>query len=348
MNKREKGITLLALIITIIILIMLAAVTIKLLFDANIIDLAKIGRESHEQQQEKEQNELDKMAIRIHEEINLNKNQDPEEDDKDVEETESELRIYTKAGMEIFRDRVNAGETFKGKTVYLMKDIDLNGNDSDIWVPIGWDWEQLSFEGTFEGNYHTISNLYYKGDSYAYPGLFSANHGTIKNLILENAYVYSYRSSSTEIARVGAIAGMSIGTITNCGVNSGEVIGENMEADSWCSVHVGGITGAAVGGEISSCYNKASIKIICNRSKISQGCAGGIAGNLEANSWNKLDTIMKDCYNIGDVTVTAYGCITGGVAGDAYRESGRYLAINNLYNIGKFENTGSSIIVRTE
>ena len=40
-NKRNEGITLVALIITIIVLIILAAVTINAVFDLNILDVAQ-------------------------------------------------------------------------------------------------------------------------------------------------------------------------------------------------------------------------------------------------------------------------------------------------------------------
>ena len=53
--KEEKGITLVALIITIIVLIILAAVTIKIAFDSNFLKIAAEGAENYAKAQEKEE-----------------------------------------------------------------------------------------------------------------------------------------------------------------------------------------------------------------------------------------------------------------------------------------------------
>ena len=47
-------------------------------------------------------------------------------------------------------------------------------NDGDGWQPIGWDSRGFSrfFSTTFEGNEHTLSNLFTAGRGYS--GLFSA------------------------------------------------------------------------------------------------------------------------------------------------------------------------------
>lgn len=50
---------------------------------------------------------------------------------------------------------VNLGYTFRGKTVVLINDIDLENKE---WTPIGKSLEK-SFQGTFEGGGHTISYL---------------------------------------------------------------------------------------------------------------------------------------------------------------------------------------------
>lgn len=85
---------------------------------------------------------------------------------------EQSLYIYTKQDLENFRDRVNSGVSFEGKTVYLMNDIDLNpgkytvANDGTVtfdstaeqWTPIGT--ESNNFDGTFDGNEHVIKGMY--------------------------------------------------------------------------------------------------------------------------------------------------------------------------------------------
>lgn len=79
-----------------------------------------------------------------------------------------------------------AGEphSFKGETVKLSFDIDLNGKE---WTPIGN--STTKFQGTFDGQGHTIKNLVIStGNDYV--GLFGYTiDGEIKNFKVENAKV---------------------------------------------------------------------------------------------------------------------------------------------------------------
>ena len=58
-KMKEKGITLIALIITIIILIILTAITIKAIWQHNIINIAAVSAEKYINAEKKEQEELD-------------------------------------------------------------------------------------------------------------------------------------------------------------------------------------------------------------------------------------------------------------------------------------------------
>ena len=65
-----------------------------------------------------------------------------------------DLTISDADGLRSFRDSVNSGNDFAGKTIILAADIDLAGED---WVPIGTD--ETPFAGKFNGGNHTISGL---------------------------------------------------------------------------------------------------------------------------------------------------------------------------------------------
>ena len=69
-QAKERGITLVALIITIIILIILAAVTIKAAFDSNFIGIATKGTENYAKGQVKEEEMIDNTAEYIGEAAN--------------------------------------------------------------------------------------------------------------------------------------------------------------------------------------------------------------------------------------------------------------------------------------
>ena len=88
-----------------------------------------------------------------------------------------------------------APQTFQGETFKLTQDINLDFNE---WTPIGN--KDNKFQGTFDGQGHTIANLLITGNN-NYVGLFGfTTDGEIKNLVVENAKV-SGRNS------VGVVAG---------------------------------------------------------------------------------------------------------------------------------------------
>lgn len=105
-------------------------------------------------------------------------------------------------------------DSFKGKTVYLGADIDLN----DIaWTPIGDDAHP--FQGTFDGKDHTVSNL--KVNNLGWAGLFGhAGRGgaaTIRNLKISGATIYSSRMA-------GTVVGQLYGDLENCHVSDVKIV----------------------------------------------------------------------------------------------------------------------------
>lgn len=272
-KQKEEGITLVALIVTIIVLIIMAAVTIITFTETGLLKTVSKGTENYVNAQEYEQRVMNNIAETANgvvrnitegvtgiDPVDPENPNVPEEPDEDIVETEYELRVYTKVGMEEFRDRVNNGETFEGKTIYLMRDIDLEGNNNNIWEPIGDFDNNISFKGTFNGNYHTISNLYYRGNSLRCVSLFGYNCGTIQNVVLENIDIYNSRSNGTSGSITTGIVAFNEGNINNCGVSSGTIANENMGAQGYnvCS-NVAGICGGTRSGEITNCYNKANL-----------------------------------------------------------------------------------------
>ena len=106
-----------------------------------------------------------------------------------------EYQIGTAAALKSFAAKVNAGDTFIGKTVKLIADIDLKNEN---WAPIGT--IDNNFEGNFDGNGCTVKNLNISepaldSDGYAYAGLFGVTAGSevapnsIKNVVLENVKI---------------------------------------------------------------------------------------------------------------------------------------------------------------
>lgn len=109
---------------------------------------------------------------------------------------ENTYYIATVDDLKAFAAKVNDSNNFSDKTVKLTADIDLENKE---WTPIGKSGS--TFQGTFDGQEHTISNLKTGSSWESDVGLFGVTtNGEVKNFTLQNANVTGYLD-------VGAIAG---------------------------------------------------------------------------------------------------------------------------------------------
>ena len=118
-------------------------------------------------------------------------------------------------------------------------------NDGSGWDPIG-DFDNARFNTTFEGNGHTISNLFINRSSARWVGLFGFGNwsSTIRNLGLIDANVTGQKY-------VGAIAG---------GHYSGRIISSFSTGQvSSPGDFVGGLIGASYRGVVSTSYSMATV-----------------------------------------------------------------------------------------
>ncbi|MBR2615519.1 MAG: SipW-dependent-type signal peptide-containing protein [Clostridia bacterium] len=124
---------------------------------------------------------------------------------------------------------------FQNKTVKLGADINLSNLS---WTPIGS--ADAGFQGTFDGDGHTVSNLYVEADNNA--GLFgyALNGGNVKNLTVENAYV-----KANDYA--GAIMGRGYTDIDNCHVKNATVITTPYLMDDGVTYDGGAKAGGIIG-----------------------------------------------------------------------------------------------------
>ncbi|MBO5815932.1 MAG: right-handed parallel beta-helix repeat-containing protein [Bacteroidales bacterium] len=99
-------------------------------------------------------------------------------------------------------------KNFAGETFVLTENIDL-GNFP--WTPIGLTGDAAGFQGTFDGNGKTISNLYVDLTAerkYQSAGLFgSARDGVIKDLTINNATVKSLDDAGNTSNGIGVVVG---------------------------------------------------------------------------------------------------------------------------------------------
>jgi hypothetical protein len=272
----------------------------------------------------------------------------------------------------------NGSNTFAGKNVVLMNDLDLNGSDLLQWTPIGYptsscelnNFDCRSFAGDFEGNHHTIYNMYINKDADGL-GLFGSMGGaTVSNLSVADGSITAvtahcgalvgYASGNTTITNchssitisgsgfLGGIVGVNYGArIENCSNTGNITSGAAGGIVAWLydgavidcrnsgtirSSNGGGIAGQVSKGEIRGCYNTGTVFGSCSSSTEGNG---GIVGTISYGSVG--DVIVTNCHNKGDISsVSSDGRLYfGGIVGQNSRGSGEgTLAIINCSNAG--------------
>ena len=213
----------------------------------------------------------------------------------------SNFNIANITDLKAFRDLVNAGVTFRGKTVTLMANIDLKNEE---WTPIGKNSTAV-FRGTFDGTGKTISNLKISGTN-DNVGLFGATNYTVdcspsaglKNLTLSNVSVSggSY---------VGALAGNYYDKyVTNCHVTGTIAISGKK--------YVGGLIGKA-DATLTDCSVKGTAEAVATIVADSEDAAnvGGLVGILGEHNYTVTNCATEYVSLSGDRKV-------GGLIGTAY------------------------------
>jgi uncharacterized repeat protein (TIGR02543 family) len=220
--------------------------------------------------------------------------------------TDTSFAISTPAQLAGFAAIVNgtAGgitqDSFTGKTVTLMANVDLGGvqNPDKSWDTASIKWTSIAggtadkeFGGAFDGGGHVVSNLYIEQPGGRNIGLFGIIKGgtVVKNLGV-TGYVLADRS-------VAGVVGKNWGRVENC-FNAATVTGTQSKG-------VGGIVGANWDEwskpEIVNCYNIGAIL-----TKYGTGLAGGISGDNEY--------LISNSYNAGQVSSTGSSNV-GGIIG---------------------------------
>ena len=332
LKRKEKGITLIALVITIIVLLILAGVSIAMLTGENGIitqaqnakektvkaselegiQLAVIGSETKDNEyldildEESFKKELEKhfgsekLDVVANGDgsfiITINDRKYYVNDDKTVIDSDNVIEIGPDEFAN-FRDDVNNGNSYEGKAVLLTSDITLSGE----WEPIGF-----IDSNTDEKNPETENNKPFKG-------IFDGCNHTINNL----------KISSTDNKYNGLFSFVVDGTIRNI------TIGENSEISG---NNGAGVVGYLYGfkGNISNCINYANtngagiVRIIAGQHTISNcknygsiAGAGGIIGSSNGTDWpddfaNYSNKVIN-CGNYGNINTNSQFC--GGIAG---------------------------------
>lgn len=244
-------------------------------------------------------------------------------DGKWYDATASEYTISTPEQLGAFA-AVSDTATFEGKTVKLTADLDMRKYG---WVSIG----KAGFKGTFDGNGHTVSNMYCNlassGKSFGF--FYTIDGGTVKNVILTESG-FSDNGSSEKPLSIGGIAAVlkGGGKIMNCGF-SGSLQLTEANVNKKAFFLAGGIVGRNEEGTVSNCFVKNGAPRVPNDT-LYGNIAGMSAGTIENCYYLKNDT-LPDAVNSNH----SQGTINNveGVGLDAFT-SGKVACLLNVDNEG--------------
>ena len=219
---------------------------------------------------------------------------------------EDPYQIGSAAALAEFRDKVNGGE--RDADAVLIANIDLSEICSDekdtSWTPIG-NAQTVSgktYKGSFDGQGHSVKNLYIAGSETA--GLFGyiGSSGTVQNLRVSGSI-----TNTSNTTTGGGVAAINDGRIENC-CSSVTIIA----TATGNNVTVGGVVGRnAIGSSVTNCCNSSSVSGTGSGS--GPIFVGGVVGQ------NAIGSSVTNCCNTDDVSGTGSGSGTifvGGVVGE--------------------------------
>lgn len=177
------------------------------------------------------------------------------------------------------------------------KDL-VSGNDFIEWIPIGKSSsDDDAYTGTFDGNGHTISGLYFNKSNSWYVGLFGCigAEGKISNVGVSDSYF-----QSSNCPYIGGVCGSNSGELQNCS-NSSTVIGKENE------YRIGGVCGYnerrynEKGGIIENSFNEGTVSGTGDYDVLN---IGGVCGD-------NYEGPITNCYYLSGTVADGKGGIGG-------------------------------------
>ncbi|MCL2135196.1 MAG: hypothetical protein FWH37_06545 [Candidatus Bathyarchaeota archaeon] len=212
------------------------------------------------------------------------------------------------------------GEDSEGKYYVLDNDLDL----VDEWAPID------DFRGTFDGQGHTINNLYVlESSNRKYAGLFgeityaitinnvavnininglaatSAVGGLIgfsRTVDVVDSYVTGNIIVSGSSVTVGGLIGLSGDTVINNSYTTGDIVAEASQGRA-CA---GGLIGLSSTIVVANSYASGDVTALSSSQTYQPACAGGLIG------YNMFDVIVENSFATGKIIATDVSSISAG------------------------------------
>ena len=234
--------------------------------------------------------------------------------------------IANDTDLKAFRNKVNDGDAFAGKTIKLTANINLKNEE---WTPIGTN--EHPFSGIFDGDNKTISNLTITSTG-SYNGLFGkvvgiAEGATYKTVASGVWDEETYKLSNCEESRFKTV--IKNFSIQNFTIQTGEY---GAAAIGWAenayisniSMSNGSVSdnNAADKGKIAAVVGVSAKNMVYNQLVTannvsvtgSKHTVAGIVSNVQRGNNNQPHlVVIKDCVNKAAVNWTTGGGTTGGL-----------------------------------
>ena len=243
--------------------------------------------------------------------------------------TEAEpFLIYNLEDLKFFRDHVNAGKTrYNADSVYVALGANIDMASEDWSVNIGDDCN-YTFDGIFDGNGFTISNLNstetaQKADGYVCTGLFGAIYGNavIKNLTIENVNINTAEYTGNNAAAV-------VGFVYD--VNGKTTTIENVTVKGDVNINASGVYG--VGAIVGYSYEGGAVNIMNCKVVANEGSViTAISGTGAIIGYCAGRTTIDGC-TVDNIDITGKGLV-GGIAGITSISNTKNLTNNTVKNV---------------
>ena len=254
--------------------------------------------------------------------------------------------------------KVNKANEDKDITIETVNQNAPLYNDGQGIIPIGKDNEKATsreesylyfFQGTYDGDNHTIDGLMFVNSPKSMIGLFTGLYnGILQNLTIgENSifFIDKNNESYSYCIYIGGLVAYPVNsTIENC-TNNAKIVIKNLEIDDeYHSYHtISGISARGYNTQITNCTNNGNITV--DNCKFYCLSVNGIVGNLDSLESDK-QILIDTCINNGNIRITNNKNIvngsnlilyTSGIIGQTYNE-------NNNAEITNCTNNGNIIV----
>lgn len=253
-------------------------------------------------------------------------------------DTDTEFTLTTAEQLAGLAELVDGGKTFTSKTVKLGKNLDLYAEDANgepiSFEPIGSFSDDKAFEGTFDGQGHTISNLYQNGWALANGYWDGPEYGMGLFSLVENATVKNLNFDGADLPTEANIIGVVAGGAANCVFENINITGAYLGNHSWYS---GGAIGWAEGDvKLINCDIDAT-SVVSSQWGDFNNANGGLIGGIDGTS----TIYLKDC----DVAcvIDAYNDVTSAYEWYSYRNCGMLIGDTAQKDDPDGDNVGDAI-----